>query len=337
MIAHIMISEKFMPSFISLMEQEFFHCEHQYLFITSEKYEFGLQPAPNIQFFHNDEDFESVLYTMRAAEKIILHGLWREKINLLLLSHPELLKKCYWVMWGGDFYFPQRHSKAHHQVIKNVGYLVTGTQGEVDLVRKWYDAQGAHVASYVYTSNIVNDTISLRELPENQRKVNILAGNSAASTNDHLFIFDKLRRYRNRISNITVPLSYAVSGDKQYVANVISRGKDIFGDQFIPLTRFLKLDQYNALISNVDIAIFAHNRQQGMGNIIHLLALGIKVYMRSDITVWQLFQDLNIKVYDVNKVDLLPIDINTAMKNHERVKEHFSRFTLISQLEKLIH
>jgi dTDP-N-acetylfucosamine:lipid II N-acetylfucosaminyltransferase len=337
MIAHVMISEKFMPPFISLMEQEFSRYNHQYLFITSEKYEFGLNPSSNIRFFHTADDFKLVDDILIKADKIILHGLWREKINLLLLTNPALLKKSYWVMWGGDFYFPERHSKAHHNVIKKVGYLVTGTIGEIDLVRKWYGAEGEHVSSYVYTSNIVDDELPFRIPSNSNAGMHILAGNSAAQTNNHLFILEQLRPHKDRIAKLIVPLSYADSGDKEYVTQVISQGKKFFGESFTPLTQFLKLDEYNALLATIDIAVFAHNRQQGMGNIIHLLGLGIKVFMQSNITVWDLFKELNIKVYDVNKFDLMPIDLMTAKKNNEGVKKHFSQATLIGQLEKVLN
>lgn len=337
MIAHIMISEKFMPPFISLMEQEFSRYNHQYLFITSEKYEFGLMPSSTIRFFHTANDFKLVADILIKADKIILHGLWREKINLLLLANPALLKKSYWVMWGGDFYFPERHSKVHHNVIKKVGFLVTGTTGEIDLVRKWYGAEGEHVNSYVYTSNIVDDELLYRSPSNSNAGMHILAGNSAAQTNNHLFIFEQLRPHKDRIAKLIVPLSYADSGDKKYVAQVIYQGNKFFGESFTPLTHFLKLDEYNALLATIDIAIFAHNRQQGMGNIIHLLGLGIKVFMRSDITIWHLFEELNIKVYDVNKFDLMPIDLITAKRNNESVKKHFSQATLIGQLKKVFN
>jgi hypothetical protein len=74
-----------------------------------------------------------------------------------------------------------------------------------------------------------------------------------------------------------------------------------------------------------------------MGNIIHLLGLGIKVFMQSNITVWDLFKVLNIKVYDVNKFDLMPIDLITAKRNNKSVKKHFSQATLAAQLNNVLN
>jgi len=49
---------------------------------------------------------------------------------------------------------------------------------------------------------------------------------------------------------------------------------------------FLEREKYFQLLSNIDIVVFAHNRQQAVGNIVPLLYAGKKIYIRSDISTW---------------------------------------------------
>ena len=137
MILHVMILEKFLPPFIEFVDKHFWGGEHKYVFITSEKYTFGLTLEHNAEYSEYRQGyFVTLLSYMREARKIILHGLWRDKVDQLLVQETELLRKSYWIMWGGDFYFPEKHSKNRHFVIKNVAYLITSASGDVELVRR---------------------------------------------------------------------------------------------------------------------------------------------------------------------------------------------------------
>lgn len=49
---------------------------------------------------------------------------------------------------------------------------------------------------------------------------------------------------------------------------VIIKGKELFGEKFIPLTEFMTFEKYLEFLGSIDIAIFAHKRQQAMGNTI---------------------------------------------------------------------
>lgn len=56
-----------------------------------------------------------------------------------------------------------------------------------------------------------------------------------------------------------------------------------------------------------------------MGNTITLLGLGKKVYMRSDITPWQLFEDIDVKVYDVANIEIDLMDEQIKSTKNKRV------------------
>lgn len=94
---------------------------------------------------------------------------------------------------------------------------------------------------------------------------NILIGNSATETNNHLDIFDILVTMDLQGRQLVVPLSY---GSQCYRDKVIEVGKMLFDDKFVPITDFLPLNDYKSLLNSCSVAIFAHERQQAVGNIL---------------------------------------------------------------------
>ncbi len=150
--------------------------------------------------------------------------------------------------------------------------------------------------------------------------------------NNHIEVLEKLKIYKNEDIKIFVPLSY---GDNNYAKEVILKGKNIFGDKFISITELMPLEKYLEFLSQIDIAIFNSNIQIAMGNIITLLGLGKKVYMRNDITPWELFRDIDIKVFDVDNIQIDVIDEETKKENQQKMKEYFSKETYLKQLQNL--
>jgi len=233
-------------------------------------------------------------------------------------------------MWGGDFYFPETQSWIKKQVIKRMGHFITYIKGDYELVKQWYGAKGKYHECFMYTSNLYKEyDIQLKT----HDTINIQIGNSAGPTNNHLDILEKLKKFKDENIKIFAPLSY---GDEETAKKVSAKGEELFGEKFIPLTEFIPFEKYLEFLGEIDIAIFAHKRQQAMGNTITLLGLGKKVYMRSDITPWQLFKDIDVKVYDVENIEIELIDDTTRIANKEKIKEYFSKEKLKIQLKDLL-
>ncbi|MGJ0365520.1 TDP-N-acetylfucosamine:lipid II N-acetylfucosaminyltransferase [Aliarcobacter cryaerophilus] len=330
-ILHVMILDKFLAPYIDFVDENFGRDNHHYVFITSEKYKYGLTPEHKVEFLYTDDDiFITLLEYMKMAKKIILHGLWRDKVDILLYFNQKLLKKCYWVMWGGDFYFPEKQTWFRHKVIKEIGFLVTGTTGDYELAKKWYKASGEHIKCFNYPSNLYKD---FNMQPKIHNTINIQLGNSADPTNHHIEILQNLTKFKNENIQIFVPLSY---GNKEHAKNVILKGKEIFGDKLIALTEFMPFEKYMKFLSKIDIAIFAHKRQQAMGNTITLLGLGKKVYLDPISTLNGVFEEYNIKVFNSYKIDLSLLDIKIKENNINYVKFNFSKEVLIKSLSSWI-
>ena len=331
-ILHIMILEKFLVPFIDFVDEYFGREGHYYVFITSEKYQFGLTPQHHVEFLHTDQDiFFTLLNYMKLAKKIILHGLWRDKVQLLLYFNQDILKKCYWIMWGGDFYFPEKQSSIKKQVIKNMGHLITYINGDYELARKWYGSKGKYHKCFTYPSNLYKE-YDMKQKKYNTKNIQI--GNSADPTNNHLEILEKLKVYKDENVRIFAPLSY---GDKEYAKTVILKGKEYFEEKFVPLVDFMPLKNYLQFLGEIDIAIFAHKRQQAMGNTITLLGLGKKVYLDSSTVQWNFFNQHSIKIFNLKNINLEDLNENIKVHNKEKIRHSFSKEVLLDGLQRIFN
>jgi hypothetical protein len=331
-----MILDKFIPPFIKFINENFNPNDHLFVIIGKPKNEYGMDlNVKNVYWLDRKLkifEFEKYLY---KANKIILHGLWNERILKLLALQPWLLKKAYWVMWGGDFYFSEEQSTIKKFVIKNIRNVITYIDGDVEYIKKYYKSNPKEYQKcLMYLSNVFDETKY-----KNCKKIEkddfwILVGNSATHTNRHEFVFEKLSQIGVKDLKIIVPLSY---GDIEYRNKILKIGRYIFGDKFYPLLDFIPHDEYLNILYNIDIAIFAHNRQQGMGNLIQLLGLGKKVYLTPETSQWKLCQNLGIKVYDVNGDIDLDNNIDELENNKKIVREWFSMENLKKQWQEIIN
>ena len=284
--------------------------------------------------------FFSLIKNSYSADKIILHGLFDPKIIVLLFIQPWLLKKCYWLIWGGDLYSYQLATRDRRwkikeffrrPVIKHIGHLVTYIDGDIELARQWYGAKGQYHECLMYPSNVY------REYPiagNTDKNINIQIGNSADPSNNHLDVLERLLPFRDQDIAIFAPLSY---GSPEYARTVIEAGTTMFGEKFFPMTDFMPFDKYLAFLGKIDIAIFNHKRQQAMGNTITLLGLGKKVYLRNDVTPWAMLESNETTAYNIAEISLAPIDAITREKNKSSIKKNFSETKLIYQLKEIFN
>lgn len=336
-ILHLILLDKFIAPFIDLLEtQEGF--EDHIFYIRGDERLFPVKRRVNT-IFENDIPskilkLRNVLKLLNSADKIILHGLFDLRVIVLLFFQPWLLKRSYWVIWGGDLYCHQSGERNwkwivkeffRRPVIKHMGHLLTYIEGDVDLARRWYGATGQYHECIMYTSNVYHEY----NVPIKTRNTtNIQIGNSADPGNNHFEIFERLLPFREQDIAIYAPLSY---GDHDYAQSVVKVGKEFFGEKFRPILDFIPFEQYLTFLGEVDIAIFNHKRQQAMGNIITLLGLGKKVYVRTDVTQWKHFRSQKISIGSICQIDTDLIDGLEKENNKNIVKEKYSVETLLRQ------
>lgn len=325
-ILHVMILDKFLAPFIDFVDEHFGRENHHYVFITSEKYEFGLTPEHKVEFLHTDDDiFITLLEYMKIAKRIIHHGLWRDKVDVLLYFNQELLKKCYWIMWGGDYYFPEKQSQIRHNIIKNMGNYISATKHDIEYLKERYEIKSNNFFFSQYYPNCISDfEYVTNEL--NNKKLKILIGNSATYTNRHKEVFEILKQYKDQNIEIIVPLNY---GNKEYKDEIIKEATSIFQNKFNPIVDFIEFDAYKKILLHIDIAIFNNNRQQAGANIKLLIGYGKKVYISKENSFYKELKYNNITIFDIENFNLKKISLEIAKKNRELALKYYSLDSLI--------
>lgn len=340
MIVHYLWAEKFTEPFVDFVERHFDPSEH--LFIVLERDAFHTASRSNVirlpKSVSEYKKLATLVRYLNKADKVILHGLFDHTLLIFYLLQPWLLKRSYWVIWGGDLYSYRRKrvrirsklvERLRAYVIKHLGHLVTYVRGDYELAKSWYGATGTYHECYLYPSNLFKSGVALRQA---EGAINVLVGNSADRSNNHLEVFGKLQRFADLPLRIYCPLSY---GDNEYADQVAQVGFQAFGDRFVALREFMAFDKYLALLSEIDIAVFAHERQQAMGTTITLLGLGKRVFMRSDVSQWALFREMGIMVFDVDLLDISPMEAGAAENNSVRVMQRFSESNLRKQWQEV--
>lgn len=343
---HIAQLDKFIPPFIEFIREEF--PKNGQKFITYGDFDkFNHAVGDDAVYISKSSNrmktfgtrYGRILFEMYRSDKVILHGLFDIYLVAVLFSNPWLLKKCYWIIWGGDLYKYRAYLNAgdsipswaefmRKSVIKRLGNLVSYLDGDINLARKVYGARGQHIRCNMYLSNVFTATKETCSPHHKRGHIKVLVGNSSDPSNNHIDALNKLIPFKSNDIEVIIPLSY---GDKNHAENVIEYAKEKFGEKVRILTDFIDKDEYMTLLNTIDIAIFNHDRQQAMGNTISLLGMGKTVYIKDGTSQWDLFDSLGVNVKNVSNFDLQLLSTFQVTENIDLVKEQFSKQALVEQ------
>jgi len=334
-ILHIGGCDKFLPPLIEFIKENFDFDQHEFLLRSG----MGKAPDyPNVKVYERKiierlKFYIVALLKMHRADKVILHGLFDIKLVFILFFTPWLLRKCYWVMWGGDLYVYQLGDRNwkwrvreffRRPVIKNIKCFTTTVPGDYKLAQDWYNIKSKWIHNLMYPSHLFRDAETIICNKFDKTETYIQVGNSADPSNNHFEVIESLVKFKNKNIKVFCPLSY---GSEQHKHKVIEYGYKLLSDKFIPLTEFMSFEEYNSYMACIDIAIFNHDRQQAMGNIIGLLSLGKKVVMKPSITPFTFFSDMaGIKIYTIDDPNLLEsLNKQESFNNIQKMKSYFNK------------
>ena len=152
---------------------------------------------------------------------------------------------------------------------------------------------------------------------------NILAGNSATATNNHLELFDHIRRSGDLADRLIVtPLSY---GDARYRACVIESGRALFGDAFVPLVDFLPKDRYIELLASCGHVMMNHVRQQALGNLVISGLMGATLHLAPANPLFNWLRSIGVPVRDINSREFTASSPAERSAQVEALQREFGR------------
>jgi hypothetical protein len=168
---------------------------------------------------------------------------------------------------------------------------------------------------------------------------NILLGNSATPENNHLEAMQLIPTEALGARKVLCPLSY---GDAAYGDSISALGRNTFGENFVPMRRYLGTDTYIDELRSCSIAVMNHVRQQGLGNIIMMLWLGARVFLRRENPIYMELASLGIEVFDIGELPqhlALPepdVDQMQLLETRDRLSRRFGRKAILGMTSRLL-
>lgn len=262
-----------------------------------------------IKYLTKASDLFFVIKNINKADWIYLHFLAYDPTLLFWACNKKLTRKSTWIVWGSDLYSYYKRNKnlktkvyeyLRKKIISNLTEIAVFVKEDFDLIKKIYQTNATYIPILYPIPVNTKHLDKLQNKNASDSRI-FLIGNSGDPSNLHIEIIDYLSQFSNEDIIIKCPLSYG--GSTQYKEKVIKYGKEIFGNKFEPVLNYMNIEEYAQLLATIDVALMNHKRQQGLGNILALLYLGRKVYLRSDITSFYFFKRHKCDIFDIATIN----------------------------------
>jgi dTDP-N-acetylfucosamine:lipid II N-acetylfucosaminyltransferase len=274
---------------------------------------------------------------------VVLHGLTRYMIDLIVASSHK--DKYIWTFWGAEIYNDAfsgeklygPKTRLVHQKMSREGFIKKARKAynkyrfkmeyeRCEQIRKKAIGMFKYIARLdpnmdsLLETGVVNPDctfipftyypleylFSENQLGEGVNGSNILLGNSASTTNNHIEILDLLSGTDLGEQKVVMPLSY---GDPRYAKYISRYANRRLGDRGRAIRHFLPLNQYHELLRQCGFVIMNHHRPQAVGNILAAIAMGAKVFLNKT-PFYHFLKALGCHVYTCSEIE----DDVTALK-----------------------
>lgn len=292
-------------------------------------------------------------YFIKSLERydfIVLHSL--NTFNQRLLANINQDLKFVWIGYGYDYYdliyedpndlyqektraivkslTPKKNSIVRNMLrpvankifynnlskkalIEKINFFAPVLENEYELVASKFDSSFPEYVAWNYGSSA--DYYSNEEMRHRRPKGNnILVGNSAYPTNNHIESFDLLNACDLGNKKIICPLSY---GNSDYANIINNEGRLRFGENFLCLDTFMPREEYFDLISTCSNVIMNHHRQQAAGNITPMLFLGANIFLNEINPHYSFLKKKGAVIFTMNDLSDSPDLLNSRLSEAE--------------------
>lgn len=352
-VLHIVNDDKFIDGLISFLDSNKIDYV-QNIFVNVNKEFFNHIKNSDRITLVKKADFLDFLRKANT-DAVVLHSLYVLPFDLIV-GIPDNIK-VFWVSWGYDVYWapndrlfaPIRIGELlHKETLKAVGknsfienvrrvkpYLfyysklsrlfrkalhrIDYYSGILDVE---YDLMAKNrfikAKQFCWSYPISSDTIEAVCSENIDLGPNILLGNSADTTNNHIDAIKVLSKYITT-QKVIIPLSYA--GNDDYKKKVQEKAVEYLHDNVQFLLDFMPYNDYMKIIKSCSTCVFNHERQQAMGNIYVALIMGCVVYLSSTSVAYKYLKSKGYLVYTIQE-DLakngLCFNLSAEQKQHNK-------------------
>jgi hypothetical protein len=340
---HIVIDDKFIDSAIDIFSRIPFF-DHRYLWFKQYNEIKWIKKSDKIEIIESGKELIKILNA--HADIIFLHSLYFHPRHLFGIN-PNI--KIVWISWGYDVYsnkgflneskllklhfyktLTKKYVKKNTRksLIKNLktfghniffnyyyrlftrrsDYIANELSFEYELMKKINNLS----AKYIYFQYLFKET------PYTITGNNILLGNSADASNNHLDVIQLLKDIVLRSRKIILPLSYPSYPNKPIYIRLIQENMETLQNTFSEiLENFMPLEEYHRITASCAYALFGHIRQQALGNIIQLLYNGCKIFLYKESIVYRALTEKGFILFTIND-DMNHASLNTPLTEAEK-------------------
>lgn len=218
-----------------------------------------------------------------------------------------------------------------HEALRRIDYFSGVLDYEFDLLKFNNPDFCAKPVRYIYLANE-----GYHSTRAGQCNSDIMIGNSAAITNNHLDLLPYLKRLNLEGRKVILALSYG--GSETYIQKVSNEYMDQLGAEHVRVIKeYLPFNDYMNIINQCGISIYYYRRQQGLGNIDQSLVNGNKVFMSQQCPVYSYFKSIGLSVFSVeeeldNDSIQKPLNKTDIETNRRIIIERNSRETFLNYL-----
>lgn len=313
------------------------------------------------------DEFKEII---NSAEVVFAHFLNRD-IAKLVLNHKKEIPFV-WFSWGADIYDLGRFN--HDFLLQKTRklyyrYSLTTLTGFKSFIKRKLGAisdlippnnsvlKAAHLADFVvpivksdferlktkypikaelFELNYLNSLfVDPPDADIPYTRNNILVGNSASFTNNHIEVIDKLTQFDLRNSKVIMPLSY---GNKKYAEYVTNYSKNALPNNIEILTERYPFSEYLKFYTGSKSVIMNHQRQQAVGNIIFALMFETSLFLNPVANHYKDFKERGFHILDIN--DFHPdLELTTDQKKENKylLNKWFGKDILRSKFKTLLN
>lgn len=331
-ICHIASDEKFIRAADFLFEKAFPNCNSFKIIVSPNirklKY---VAPKENYDILIlSKSNINIILNEINDSNLIIYHGF--DNIQAYLFQHSLKQKNSIWLLWGAEVYndiiennlFGTKTSQLQvyrssriKNIIKKIisifkpTFNINYTKHEYAKILSELPSLGVlykEEFDYFLSLKIIRDNTNffrftyypieflIKDLNNKIVGNDILIGNSASLTNNHLEIIDILKEINISERSIYFPLNYGNPNYAKIVNNYAIKNLQ----NCVALLNFMPIEDYNKILLKSGIVIMNHYRQQAVGSVLIALYFGSKVYL-NDTTLYFYLKRIGCIVFSISR------------------------------------
>lgn len=275
-------------------------------------------------------DFYNQFLHVMGYELYYSNPIKYSKYYYLKRFFPSLFKMLLYIK-GNRPVYERIIKKQFNYISHRINSLSVCCSGEVALFEKYSGVTLPYFEIFKYS---LRETLGDLYDSDFSKGNDILIGNSASFTNNHLYVFQQLKGVDIDKSNLVIPISYG--GIPKYISEIKMTYAEKYHQNVTFITQYLPLCEYNKMFMSMKIMILSSWRQESLGTIIMGLYLGIKIYLSKKNPLYDWFINLGCKIYCIE--ELTTDDFGLMLKCFEKknnraiILKHYSSENIKSNI-----